>query len=562
MIVTILNTNAGDKWGNYVLKNNNRNGKATVIVGDTILGDEICKSLRYKSGNAVNFVISFSNRGDDVNQIRGREIVKDFIYEFMQGFSNDEYHMDIVEHNDTANLHYHIRIPKLNLLTNTQLKLYWHRSDLSYKKAIIDLIANRYDLLVGDDRKYTIKPNSKKNDYIDKCRDIEHRDLLDLSKKKYRRDVEKDLTDFFIKNIKINLIESLDEIKSELIDMGFDVIKEDYDRGREFHYLTIENESGKLRIKGDIYAREFYNNSPEDRTKRVEYNQSTRKRSPSDRQSRDKIGTTLQREYKKRLQFIDTQYTGARKRAIKRFQDSYRKAERSNQTKLSKTSRADQSISKPKKQPYQITKNTLKLSPTIYPIGRIRYWSISYVEYSTIQKDGLNSTKNHKNRWYILPKSERFKTIYKNNKQGKLDDTLRAEITNIITDATKGIYQRITEDYQSLQSKYGYSDEYHQQTERVTKQIRKTINQFADKYQSRAVREIAERYEQEGKILYRANKELKRGVKECSDIYKEFGGRVEEYIDSIKKMISNSVDIVRDKVKVKKKKKKRDWLRI
>jgi len=560
MIATIININAGARWGSYVLKDNHRNGKATVIVGDTKLGDEICKSINYKSGNSVNFVISFASWENSVNQTKGREIVKDFMYEFMQGFRDDEYHMDIVEHNDTANLHYHIRVPKLNLLTNTQLKLYWHRSDLAYKKAIIDVIADRYNLYIGDDRRHTIKKSRRESEQIDKWRGIEERSSLDLSKKKGRSRAEDDITNYFMDSIKIGLIDNLDDIKSELISMGFDIVNEGYDRGKKFDYLTIENESGKLRIKGDIYGREFYKYSSKDRAEKIESNRSTKERSSSNRQGRDEVGKTLQRERKKRLQFIDIQYGGARQRAIKRVQESNRRAEQSNKRELRETDRANhlyiketaQSISTSKRQQYQNIPYTPKVSPTIYPIGRINHWSISYVEDSTKQKqeDRPKSIGDNKSeRWYRLYKDGRFNTVFKNYKGGRLDDTVRAEITDSLRDTTRGIYRRVTDDYQSLQAEYGYSNEYNQQTKRAIKQIQETIKQLADKYKSRAVRHITERYEQEGEAIQRADKELKRGVKKCSNIYQEFEGGVKESIIKVRQLAVKTIDLISSRVK-------------
>ena len=318
MTVDIQNTSSGSGWSSYVLGRNGERKDATLIKGDTVLADKITESLDYKSGDTVRFVISF-DKDDNVTQEQGREIVKEFFAEFMHGFREDEYLLDIVEHTDTDHLHYHGRIPKLNLLTQTQLKLYWHKSDLGFKKAIIDKLAEKHGLVTGEQKRRLIPDPQQRVKQINEWRREHGQKPFDLSSKKGRGEAEERLGDYFTEAVKSGFVDNLDEIKAELEALGFAVVKEGFDKGKEFHYLTIENDSGKLRIKGDIYGTEFYRHSREDRTKAIINNQSIREGSGSDRPSRSDIDRTLQRERKKRLQFIDKQYSGARKRAYERL---------------------------------------------------------------------------------------------------------------------------------------------------------------------------------------------------------------------------------------------------
>lgn len=311
MIVNIRNV-SGKGWSNYVLKDRE---KATLILGNVHLGDTIVNSLNYKSGNAVNFVVSFSKE-DNISIEQGREIVKEFFNEFMQGFNEDEYHLDIVEHRDANHLHYHARIPKINLVTNTQLKPYWHKSDLGFKTAVIDKIALKYNLNTGEiKRRLTPNKTVEKIERISNWRDKHKQPKLDFSSKRGRADAEKQLNDYISSLIASSLINNLDEVKRELQALGLDVVNAGYDKKNDFYYLTVENESGKIRIKGDIYNEQFFGLAKEDRAKAIRDNESPRGRKQGLESFRREIEERYRAELQKRLKFIDRQYGKARKKA-------------------------------------------------------------------------------------------------------------------------------------------------------------------------------------------------------------------------------------------------------
>jgi len=327
MTVTIKNVGSGEGWGRYVLgKSDNRPG-ATVILGDAELGDAICKTIDYKSGNSVNFVISFADE-DGVTQEQGRTIVKEFMQSFMDGFNDDEYHLDLVEHTDTDNLHYHARVPKVNLLTNTQLKLYWHKTDLEYKKAVIDDICHRHSLVTGAEMKNTLPNPMHKLNQINRWREEHSQEPLDLGSPKVKRATEKRVSEYISKTVHAGLISSLDEVKEELLSLGVEIVNEGYDRTNEFHYLTIQNEGGKLRLKGDIYGEQFYELEREDRQERISSNRSFTTREQELRASGTDIKQALQRERVKRAKFIEKQYGNARKRAYQREDEASIQADR------------------------------------------------------------------------------------------------------------------------------------------------------------------------------------------------------------------------------------------
>ena len=326
MTVSIQNAesgNSGSGWSWYTLgKDNDREG-ATLIVGDPQLGDAICESKEYKSGNYVRFVISFTDE-DNVTPEQARIITKDWFDEYMTGFNADEYHLDIVEHTDTKQLHYHGRIPKVNTLTNTQLKLYWHKSDLDYKIAVNEVIAEKYNLILGTDHQRLVLPPQEKEKRIAKWRKEHGQEPYDLSSKQGKAVAEEGIADLINDLNTQGLVNSLDDVKAELTAMDFTIPNEGYDKGRGFHYLTIAQGDNKLRLKGDTYGERFYEHSREDRSKAISDNRSVGSGSRSDKRSRTDVTRALQKERSKRLKWIDKQYGGARARAIQRVKGEQR----------------------------------------------------------------------------------------------------------------------------------------------------------------------------------------------------------------------------------------------
>ncbi len=326
MIVNIQNAEHGSSgrgWSWYTLgKDNDREG-AKLIHGDTQLGDTICETKDYKSGNYVRIVISFTDE-DNVTPEQARVIVKEWFKEYMMGFRDDEFHLDIVEHQDTKQLHYHGRIPKVNLLTGTQLKPYYHNADLGYKIAVNEVIAEKYNLTLGTDHQRLVIPPQEKEKRLVKWRKEHNQQPYDLSKKSGRAVAEEGIADLINELNTQGLVNSLDDVKAELKAMDFSIANEGYDKGKGFYYITISQGDSKLRLKGDTYGTEFYEHSREDRCKAISDNRSVGARSRSDKQRRADVVRTLHKERTKRLRWIDKQYGNARSRAIQRLDEEQR----------------------------------------------------------------------------------------------------------------------------------------------------------------------------------------------------------------------------------------------
>lgn len=56
-------------------------------------------------------------------------------------------------------------------------------------------------------------------------------------------------------------------------ELGLKVEKFGYDIKKDFAYTTVSNESGKIRVKGDIYKDEFWKYNREDRNSQIDNNE-------------------------------------------------------------------------------------------------------------------------------------------------------------------------------------------------------------------------------------------------------------------------------------------------
>lgn len=309
MIVDIESGNEG--WSEYTLGKHEDREHAKLIMGDTKLGDSICKSSNYSTGQYMRMVVSFF---DDIPKEKAREITKEFLGLFLYGYRKDEVHTDLVEHTDTQFLHYHVRIPKLNLLTGTQLKLYWHKSDLDRKKAIIDYLVDKHGLTHALDRKPLTPDPNRKLTAIQKQREEHCQKPFDLSTKKSRGVTEERISDLIRTMALEGNLDSLDDVKEVLTTgLQFEILKTDYDRSKGFHYITIQNSTGKLRVKGDIYSDEFYQLDTLTKANVILDNKSIHEREKPDTAE---LKTNLDTLQSKRKKWIENRYQSARDRAL------------------------------------------------------------------------------------------------------------------------------------------------------------------------------------------------------------------------------------------------------
>lgn len=322
MIIQIKGS-SGKGWRKYVTRGTDKKQrnphKVKILKGDLIQGDRVVNLTDYKE-NTYLIVLSFKGRVDEAIV---RAVVDEFEQHFMMGFDKDEYHMDAVWHRDTDDDHVHIRIPKMNLLTQTQLQLYFDKKDRNRVNAIRDYLDVKYDLESPLDNKLLIKED--RDFYIDNWRK-EFGDIpFAFTDKRSRVKVEQFITQSVLELHQAELLDSFEDMKNFIEEQGVKVSKAGYDKPKDFHYLTIENESGKMRIKGEIYNEEFWCNSRENREEQISSNKRNSPMGGENERGLDELKGKLENYNSKRKREIDKQYIPARERAEKRAEERERK---------------------------------------------------------------------------------------------------------------------------------------------------------------------------------------------------------------------------------------------
>jgi len=305
-------------WRKYVTYGTDRKprntSKVKILKGDLLQGDRVMNLTDYKE-NAYLIVLSFKGRVDEKTV---RTVTDEFEQHFMMGFARDEYHFDAVWHQDTDDDHVHIRIPKMNLLTHTQLQLYFDKKDRNRVNAIRDYLDMKYELESPLDNKSLIKED--RDFYIDGWRKEFGDVTFTFADKKSRVKVEQFITQSVIELHQSGLLDSFDEMKSFIEEQGVKITKEGYDKPKDFHYLTIENKSGKIRIKGEIYNEKFWSDNRKNREEQISNNRRNRSMGGGDKGGLGELKKKLDNYDQKRKREVDAKYKPARQRAQKRIE--------------------------------------------------------------------------------------------------------------------------------------------------------------------------------------------------------------------------------------------------
>lgn len=293
--MTIHITSGSSGWGNYVLygtKDKPRDSeKVELIEGDIALGDRLCESNNYEE-SYYKIVLSFDKKVDRETALA---VYEDFKKEFFVGFKADEYHIDTVLHTDTDYDHFHMRIPKQNLKTDTHLQLYMDKIDRPRKQLIQDHLSLKYGFEIAREKNREIF-KEEAHEYINKWREEHNQKPFDFSNKKGQTEAEQQINGYLSELIKSGLIEKREDITTTLQELGLKIEKENgLDIKKDFAYTTVSNETGKMRIKGEIHHDRFYINNQKDRTASIENN----RRIEPDRGSIEERAKQVQRELRK-----------------------------------------------------------------------------------------------------------------------------------------------------------------------------------------------------------------------------------------------------------------------
>lgn len=323
----IININSGSSgWGNYVLYGTKEkprdNSKVELLDGDISLGDYYSKNNKYED-SYYTVVLGFKGKPS-------KEVIEgaynDFKEHFFKGLSEDEYHIDAVIHYDTDDTHIHARIPKQNLLTNTHLQLYYDKIDRPRKELIQDYISLKYGLEIArETNKEIVKEQS--HEYINKWREEQGvQESFDFSRKKGKTKAEQQINSYISDLITSNMIEKQEDIRTVLEELDLEVIKFDRDRKKDFAYVTVQNASGKMRVKGEFYDREFFSYNAEDRRTQIESNKRIKENAEPISERFTRVQRELRKANEKRYSRVTELFRTARARANKQIKETTSKA--------------------------------------------------------------------------------------------------------------------------------------------------------------------------------------------------------------------------------------------
>lgn len=323
----IININSGSSgWGNYVLygtkKKPRDNSKVELLDGDISLGDYYSKNNKYED-SYYTVVLGFKGKPS-------KEVIEgaynDFKVHFFKGLSEDEYHIDAVIHYDTDDTHIHARIPKQNLLTNTHLQLYYDKIDRPRKELIQDYISLKYGLEIArETNKEIVREQS--HEYINKWREERNQEPFNFSNKKGKDLAEKQINSYISDLITSNLIEKREDITTILEELGLEVIKENgLDIKKDFAYATVQNETGKMRIKGEFYNDRFWQHNAKDRRTQIESNQRIKEHTEPTHERFTRVQRELRKANEKRYNRVTELFRTARERANKQINETTSKA--------------------------------------------------------------------------------------------------------------------------------------------------------------------------------------------------------------------------------------------
>jgi len=310
----------GSGWGNYVMcgtvsKPRDPN-HVKVLKGDINFGDKVVSSGRWKQ-NAYHIVLGFKGR---ISVDKAKEVLADFEHHFLIGFDKSEYHLDAVMHTDTDDDHIHVRIPKMNLLTQTQLRLYFDKKDRPRLELIRDFLDVKYDLESPLDNRQLVQESQEL--IIDEWREEQKQEPFDFKKKASRTKAQKSILDSVLRLHKIGTFDTREDITTWLEDLGLNV-KYGYDIPNDFYYVTVGNDTGKSRIKSELFDENFWTLDRTKRSNLIETNLSHRSGKTEGANNLEVITSKLQQSNKTRINYVKKTYSKARSIASKNNKESY-----------------------------------------------------------------------------------------------------------------------------------------------------------------------------------------------------------------------------------------------
>lgn len=318
MIIQV--SGGGGGWGNYVkygtrCKPRDQN-HVKILKGDIDFGDKVVSAGKWIQ-NAYHLVLGFKGR---ISEEKAKAVLEDFEHLFMLGFDKNEYHLDAVMHTDTDDDHIHVRIPKMNLLTQTQLRLYYDKKDRPRLNLIRDYLDLKYGLESPLDNRKLVQESQEL--IVEGWREEQNQEPLDFKKKGSRTKAKKSILDSVLRLHKIGTFDTREDITTWLKNLGLNV-KYGYDMPNDFHYVTVGNDTGKSRIKSELFDEDFWKLDRTKRSNLIETNLSHRAGKTEDESNLEVITSKLNKANTTRINYVKKTYSKARSIATKRNKETF-----------------------------------------------------------------------------------------------------------------------------------------------------------------------------------------------------------------------------------------------
>ncbi|XPV69781.1 MAG: hypothetical protein ACNI25_04220 [Halarcobacter sp.] len=124
----------------------------------------------------------------------------------------------------------------------------------------------------------------------------------------------------YIKELLLSgVINKLDDIKTILEEEGLTVEKFGKDLKKDFSYVTVSNETGKMRVRGEFYNEDFFKCTQEDRKIQIKTNKKSFE--SVDKNTRLKeVENKLRKENERRFKVVKKLFNTSRKKASYEFE--------------------------------------------------------------------------------------------------------------------------------------------------------------------------------------------------------------------------------------------------
>jgi len=301
-------------WARYVIQGTREEirdqSKIEVLENDPYFVEKIANQNKF-SGEYYKIVISAEKK---LSNDEMKEIYQELKKELFIGLSEDEFICSAVLHQDTDYSHIHIIVPKQNLLTEQHLQLYMYGIDTKRMDLIADTIALKHNLKTKEEAKPTIQ--KPKEHSFEKQREERNQEPFSftLISKKEKALAEQQVTELLKENI--NSINSLDEVKQFIEkNTNLKVVNDGYERKKQFHYVTVQDEKGKkTRIKGELFSEEYFKQTKPNQKQQLKENTKTFTEVEKETIAKQ-IRANLKRENEKRYKVVQKLFKHGRPKA-------------------------------------------------------------------------------------------------------------------------------------------------------------------------------------------------------------------------------------------------------